>query len=109
MCVSNEYKLKRRTWQYICLGCMKFWFVGELLVKTVTIERVGREDEAIPVSICRECFSRVYYCGNHEDKGSPEMFKRIPDLEYVSRQAERSIKEGKRLIRGTSPNLLFVG
>lgn len=73
--------------QYLCLKCMKFWFVGELSTKRVN----DGGFRTIPLSVCPKCrtFS-VHYCGTHKDRGSRRLFgERIAHLEYIERKIER--------------------
>jgi len=96
--------------QYICLDCKNFWFVGELAqTRTSVPSGIDDVDENIPISICPKCRGNIHYCGSHKGRGSAHLFgERIAHLEYTATKVERSIKEGRRLVRGNSPNLLFV-
>ncbi len=73
--------------QYLCLKCMKFWFVKELEKTYYHVPMCGDDDrtEAIPMSCCPECKGVVHYCGSHENRGDSHLFgERIAHLRYIA-------------------------
>jgi len=80
--------------QYLCLACMKFWFVWELVS-----QRFQTGKGYVDLNCCPECKKKdkTVFVGRHKERGKSLDVDTLPFLEFIATKMLRLVEKSKDL------------